>query len=257
MKQDDTLVVNDKQAMTALKKHGGNIVLVIVVVLAGFFGWQFYQKNYAKIDTVAADSYVAIANEQESLTLLAQNPDAKAQFDSEKDKLFAQIDTLVTAHGDSVYAWQALMTKAFYQAESEDYKNASETLIKATQVPLEDKGLLAISRLQLAEVQLANGDVEAALSTIGSDFPEAFESSRLEVLGDVYVAKKDNDNAKQAYEKAWALLSKRQENRALLKLKMQALGLEPADIEGKAAIVAQMPVDHAPNEALTVIQETP
>lgn len=236
----DELITNDKQAMTALKKHGGNIVTAILVVLAIFFGWQFYQKNYAKIDTAAADSYSNISAKLDNLALLTQNPEAKAQADSEKTALFAAIDALVSTHGDTVYAWQALMAKARYQADGDDYKGAIESLNKALAVKIADEGLLAISRLQLASVQLADNQADTALATIKQPFPASFEPSRLEIEGDILLAKKDNDGAKASYQKAWGLLAERHENRALLKLKMQALGLEPAEIEPKNQVVVDV-----------------
>lgn len=238
MKQDNGLVTNDKQAMAALKQHGGNIVTVILLVLAGFFGWQFYQKNYGRVDTVAADSYTAISNDSAALALAAENPDAQASS-TNKEQLFSKIDSLVAEHGDTVYAWQALMTKARHQADSDDYAGAAVTLKAASEVPIDDEGLLAISRLQLAAVELAAEQADTALATINGTFPESFEATRLEILGDIHVAKKDDAAAKAAYEKAWEILSGRQESRALLKLKMQSLGLEPADIERPAVVSEQ------------------
>ncbi len=239
MKKDEA-VTSDNQAMMALKQHGGNIVTVILLVLAVFFGWQFYQKNYAKIDTVAADSYTAISTGNDQLVLLAQNPQTATQAADAQKALFAQIDKLVAEHGETVYAWEALMIKARHQADGNDYKSAEQTLLQASGLPIADEGLLAISRLQLAQTQLATGDDAKALATIEGVFPESFEASRLEILGDIKVATKDNEAAKTAYQKAWELLSDRQENRALLSIKMQALGMTPSPID-VPAVVAQAP----------------
>lgn len=251
----DELIVNDKQAMSALKKHGGNIVWAIILVLASYFGWQFYQKNYAKIDTAGADSYTNISTKAENLAILTQNPDAKAQADSEKTALFADIDNLASQHGDTVYAWQGLMTKARLQADGDDYKGAIETLNKAIAVPIDDKGLLAISRLELAQVQLANGETDTALATIKGEFPISFEASRLEIEGDILLAKKDNDGAKAVYQKAWDLLAERHENRALLKLKMQSLGLTPSEITPKYQVVADSQSSAAAGQIGEIAQE--
>lgn len=224
----DPLITNDKQAMTALKQHGGNIVMVILVVLLGYFGWQYYQKNYAKIDTVAADKYTTISEQ-----VVAIDPADSTALQT----VFIDIDALVIAHPNSVYAWQALMTKARLQADNGDYQGAADSLQTANTMGLDDKGLLAMSRLQLAEVMLANGDNDGALAMVNDSYPDGFEPSRLEILGDIYVAKDDENNAKTAYNQAWELLAKRQENRALLSLKMQALGLTPTPIAPKAVVV--------------------
>lgn len=224
----DPLVTNDKQAWLALKEHGAKIVWVIVLVLLGYFGWQYYQKNYAKIDTVAADSYTAIAEQVATLNLTD---------DTATQSVFADIDALVLTHPNTVYAWQALMMKAGFEVDSGNYEQAIATLTKASNVGLDDKGLLAISQLQLARTQLAKGDIKAALETANATYPASFEASRLEVLGDIHVANNDIESAKAAYGTAWELLRARDENRALLGLKMQALGMtvEPID---KAQVVS-------------------
>lgn len=238
----DSLVVNDKQAMQALKQHGEKIVWVIVLVLVAFFGWQFYQKNYAKIDAVAADSYTAITERNDALNLALQNPDldaaAKANLAKEKETLYADIDKLVAAHGKTVYAWQALMIKARHQTDNEQYADATKTLEQAQTLELGDEGLTAITKLRLAQVLLASGDMDKALGLVNATLPKAFEPSRQELLGDIYVAKNDVNNAKQAYSAAWEALRERQESRSLLSLKMQSLGMTPVPIEPKSPVVA-------------------
>lgn len=237
------LVTNDKQAMRALKQHGNKIITVIALVLVAFFGWQFYQKNYAKIDTVAADKYTAVSQAHEALTLLAQNPDDAANADSAKQKLYADIDALVVAHPNTVYAWQALMIKARYQTDDEDLAGAIASLSQAAASKVEDDGLIAIAKLRYAQVALANKDTETAMRLANEPMPSAFEASRQELLGDIYVAQNEPDNAKKAYAQAWQHLAERHENRALLGLKMQALGMDVTPIEPKAQIIA------TPNQA--------
>lgn len=241
MKQDN-LVTNDKQAMQALKQHGGNIVTAILVVLAVFFGWQWYQKKYAKIDTQAADMYTAIGVKNEQLTAAKQNPnaDTKALVDS----LNQDIDKLVATHGKTVYAWQALMVQARNQADGGDYQAALATLQKAATMPIEDEGLKAITTLQIARVQLQNQDSKGALDTLNASLPEAFEASRQEILGDVYVTTNQADEAKAAYQKAWDILNARHENRSLLRLKMQALG-QNVPVIAEPQIVANTSVSAA------------
>lgn len=244
MTNNNDLVVNDKQAMNALKQHGGNIVTAILVVLFAFFGWQFYQKNYAKIDTTAADDYTTITERNEVLNLGLQKPDldeaSKANLAKEQKALYDEIDKLATTHSKTAYAWQALMVKAGHEVDANDYAKAIATLTQANHIGIEDKGLLAISRLQLAKVQLASGDKEAALATVNESYPESFEASRLEVLGDIELQRGNEEAAKTAYGSAWELLRKRAENRALLGLKMQSLGMTVEPIT-KPQIVAITP----------------
>lgn len=125
---------NTDNSMQALKKYGGNIVTVILLALAGYFGWTYWQNNHARVDTVAADQYADIQRLNEEVTLASQNPDLEAEaltaLADSRSKLNANIDTLVSTHGSSVYAWQALMIKARTQADNDDFKGATATLKK-------------------------------------------------------------------------------------------------------------------------------
>ncbi|WII94590.1 tetratricopeptide repeat protein [Moraxella haemolytica] len=238
----DELVVNDKQAMGALKKHGDKIVWAIILVLAGYFGWEYYQKNYAKIDTVAADMYTAIDERNNALKLAIQNPDlgkdAKASLAKDESVLFAEIDKLVAEHPNTVYAWQALMLKARHQADADKLSDAIETLEQAQKLKLDDVGLLALTELRLARVLLDNNEIDKALTIANKELPKAFEASRQEVLGDIYVTKNDFEQAKTAYLTAWEALRERQENRAVLSLKLQSLGVQVESITPKEPVIA-------------------
>lgn len=228
------LVTTDKQAMSALKQHGNKIVWAIIIALAGYFGWNFYQKNYAKIDTVAADSYTLISEKNEALA----NQTDKVALAKEQEALFADIDKLVAEHGKTAYAWQALMIKARHQSDGGHHGEAVTTLKQAEAINLDDAGLTAITKLRLGQSLLAAGNTDEALGIANGEFPKAFESSKQELLGDIYVQKNDIENAKKAYQVAWDGLSERGESRSLLSLKMQSLGMMPTPIAPKYQVVA-------------------
>lgn len=240
---DSTNQAQDKQSMSALKQHGSTILTIILVVLAAYFGWQYYQNNYGKIDTVAADAYTSISSRNDQMLAVAQNPQAddaaKKQLADDETKLFADIDALVKEHGDTAYAWQALMIKANHQVEKNELKSAIETLKQAVAIDLGDEGLISIAKIRLARTLLADGDVEQAAALANETMPTAFEPSRQELLGDIAVAKNDVEAAKTAYTAAWEALRTRQENRAVLSLKLQSLGVMVEPIAPKAAIVTE------------------
>ena len=234
---------NSDDSMQALKQHGGNIVTIILLALAGYFGWTYWQNNHARVDTVAADQYADIQLLNEQISLAAQNPDLEAEarvaLADNRTQLNSNIDDLVSAHGDSVYAWQALMTKSRLQVDNEDFKGATASLKQALAIELGDAGLKAITSLRYAQVLLASGEVEAALTEAKSDLPSSFEASQQELLGDIYQAQSNNEAAVKAYNNAWSLLSARNETRAVLALKMESLGIYPEPIESKATLIQQ------------------
>ncbi|WP_298739637.1 tetratricopeptide repeat protein [uncultured Psychrobacter sp.] len=234
---------NSDNSMQALKQYGGNIVTIILLALAGYFGWTYWQNNHARVDTVAADQYADIQLLNEQVSLAAQNPDleddALAALSESREQLSDDIDSLVSAHGDSVYAWQALMMKARMQVDNDDFTGAAASLKQALAIDLDDAGLKAITRLRYAQVLLANDELEAALSEAKSDVPISFEASQQELLGDIYQAQNDKEAAINAYNNAWNLISERNEERAVLALKMESLGIYPEPIKAQDSLIQQ------------------
>lgn len=221
----------DPQSMEKLKQAAGYIISAILLALAGYFGWTYFQNSGMKEDTVAADKYAAI--EKTNDELMGQ-PEGNADVSK---KLNADIDKLVAEHGNTVYAWQALMIKSRNAVDANDMKTATEALKKALEIDLKDPGLHSITQLRYATVLLADGNVDEALTQASKDVPVAFEASQQELLGDIYSAKKDKEKALRAYQNAWSLLSKRHEERPFLRLKLENLGINPEPIEPADQIV--------------------
>ncbi|WP_201617035.1 YfgM family protein [Psychrobacter urativorans] len=232
---------NADNSTQALKQYGSYIITAILLALAGYFGWTYWQDNHARVDTVAADQYADIQRLNEEVSLAAQNPDLEAEAQTAladgRAKLNKDIDALVSTHGGSVYAWQALMIKARGQVDSDDFKGATDSLKKALAIDLGDAGLSAVTRLRYAETLLASGDADAALAQANNDMPSSFEASQQELLGDIHLARNNKDAAIKSYSNAWELLRGRNETRAVLGLKMESLGIVPEAISEQASLV--------------------
>lgn len=241
---------NTDNSMQALKQYGSYIFTAILLALAGYFGWTYWQDNHARVDTVAADHYADIQRLNEEVSLAAQNPDLEAEaltaLAASRTQLNKDIDALVSTHGDSVYAWQALMIKARQQVDSDDFTGATESLKKALAIDLGDAGLSAITRLRYAETLLSAGDADAALAEANNDMPSSFEASQQELLGDIYLAQDNEDAAIKSYTNAWNLISKRQETRAVLALKMESLGIVPEPISEQASLIQAAAIPELP-----------
>ena len=250
---------NTDNSMQALKQYGSYIVTAILLALAAYFGWTYWQNNHARVDTVAADHYADIQRLNEEVSLASQNPDleaeAQASLAESRKQLDKDIDALVSTHGNSVYAWQALMIKARQQVDNDDFKGAGETFKKALAIDLGDAGLEAITRLRYAKTLLAAGDADAALAEANKDMPSSFEASQQELLGDIYLAQDNKDSAVKSYNNAWELLRNRQETRAVLALKMESLGIVPEPIAAPASLIQEPAVAAAPAQQPSMVED--
>lgn len=229
------LVNDEQQSLGALKQYGGYIVSAIMLVLAGYFGWSYWQKHGGNIDTAAANDFAKIQSDQNNIETLttqaASDTKAQAQLTTAQTNLDKDLGEFVAKHDNSVYTWQALMLQAKQQTDKNDLKAAAATLQKASQLTLKDDGLKAIAILRQAQVLLSDNQADAAQKRLQSPLPAAFEASKLEILGDIANQQGDKKAAATHYQKAWQLIEQRNQNnpnpqdRALLRIKMESLGL--------------------------------
>ena len=254
------LVNDEQQSLGALKQYGGYIVSAIMLVLAGYFGWSYWQKHGGNIDTAAANDFAKIQSDQNNIETLttqaATDPKAQAQLATAQTNLSKDLSEFVAKHDNSVYTWQALMLQAKQQTDNNDLKAAAATLQKASQLTLKDDGLKAIAILRQAQVLLSDNQADAAQKRLQSPLPAAFEASKLEILGDIANQRGDKKAAATHYQKAWQLIEQRNQNnpnpqdRALLRIKMESLGLSVKQPDLTGGVLAK------PTQAPTQAENT-
>ena len=254
------LVNDEQQSLGALKQYGGYIVSAIMLVLAGYFGWSYWQKHGGNIDTAAANDFAKIQSDQNNIETLttqaATDTKAQAQLATAQTNLGKDLGEFVAKHDNSVYTWQALMLQAKQQTDKNDLKAAAATLQKASQLTLKDDGLKAIAILRQAQVLLSDNQADAAQKRLQSPLPAAFEASKLEILGDIANQQGDKKAAATHYQKAWQLIEQRNQNnpnpqdRALLRIKMESLGLSVKQPDLTGGVLAK------PTQAPTQAENT-
>jgi predicted negative regulator of RcsB-dependent stress response len=123
------------------------------------------------------------------------------------------------------------MAKLAY--DKADYAHAERALKKVENSKLEDAGLVQLVKLRLAYAQLAQKKYDDALKTLAAVTDPAFKATADEALGDVYVAKNDIENAKKSYQSAWDALVERQQERQILQIKLESVGVlvDDPDVE--------------------------
>ena len=78
---------------------------------------------------------------------------------------------------------------------------------------------------------MAQDKFDAALKSLSAVTDPAFKATADEARGDVYVAKNDIENAKKAYMSAWDGLLERQQERQILQIKLESVGVLVDDPE--------------------------
>lgn len=236
--------LSDEQQAEKLKKvirdYGYTIVISVLLALTAYFGWQYWQQRQAANQATIAQAFdkVSELSQQLNMAVLSSDTDT-ATLETAEKSLTAGVQKLVQDYPNTMYAWQSLMLLAKYQTEQNKLTEAEKTLTQVSKVQLKDAGLQAIATLRLAQVLLANNKADNAISLLNTSLPTAFEASKQELLGDIYAQKNDKIAAKKAYELAWQRLEERQQDRAILRLKMESLGLNPQPIKQAELVKTQ------------------
>ena len=206
-----------------LQKYGSAMVTGVLIALIAFFGWQYWQKK------TLAENQIATAKVQQLMDdAKAANGDAKITA-----ALVATADKMVKDDPDSVQAIQAQIVMAKLAYDKNDYALAERELLKVQNSKLKDAGLLQVVKIKLADAQFAQKKYDEALKTLSTVDETAFKASSEELKGDIYVAKNDMENAKKSYQAAWNSVIERKQERQILQIKLESVGVlvEDPDLE--------------------------
>ncbi len=196
------------------KKNGSSLLIGIGSALAIVFGWQAWQKQQDQQRSAAATEFA---------NLLAAYSD---QADDSRAETVSYIATQLQGEfEDSAYAvYSTLILAQLQLVELKDASAALASLQWAHERAAGNPALELVVRSRLARAQLANGQLEDALTTVrGASNPGSFKALLAELEGDILMALGDQEAAAEAY------LQARQESRTgrngVLELKLADLGI--------------------------------
>lgn len=208
------------------KKYGSSIITGILIALIAFFGWEYWQKK------TLAESQMRTAKVQQLMDVAgtSSNGDAFAKLSDTADKIVKEAP-------DSVQAIQTQLVMAKLAYDKFDYAAAEKALQKVENSKVDDAGLVHVVKLRLAYAQLAQKKYDIALKTLDAVTDPAFKATADEARGDIYVAKNDIENAKKVYQSAWDALVDRKEERQILQIKLESVGVLVDDPEIERPII--------------------
>jgi predicted negative regulator of RcsB-dependent stress response len=194
-------------------RYGNLITWTLIAVLtavAGWNGWNYWQRQQA----------IQAAAMMEELDRVVQAQDMDRVQRVWADMQAHGAKTLQAQHAGLIVAQSAT------QAGQPDL--ARQALLAVVQNS-QDPALGAVARLRLASLELDQNNLDAAASLLSASFPPEFEALKSDRLGDLHALNGQADNARQAYQTAWALMSSDVEYRRIIEAKLNALGMNPND----------------------------
>lgn len=208
-------------AKSFFKKYGSAMISGVLIALIAFFGWGYWQKKTLAESQIATAKVQALIDEANAAN---KDPKILAVVSSSAEKI-------VKDNPDSVQAIQAQFVMAKVAYDQQDYVKAERELKKIENSKIDDEGLKQIIKVRLADAQLAQKKYDEALKTLSTVTAPSFKATAEEVRGDIYVAKNDIENAKKAYQSAWNDLIESKQERQILQIKLESVGVLVDDPE--------------------------
>jgi len=208
--------LNDEERLEAVKKwwqrNGATLVVVVVLTLGGWYGWQYWQGT--RQNQAEESSYVYMAM-LDALTLWEQDAS-----EENTTRTVAHAETLKKLGKNSLYAVYGAMTVAKLAVAEGDYANAAAELQWALE-DTDDAAMQALIRLRLAKVEFARDNSQQALDLLNQTPPESFAALYEELKGDIFAAQGKRESAGNAYKMALEKLNDSDARaQALLELKL-------------------------------------
>lgn len=215
--------ITEEEQIETLKRwwaeNGTGIVTGVVLALAGYFGYQWWQTSERDKAEAASNLYQSFV---EAVSANEGQPDNK-QLTTAK----SVARQLKDEFGKRIYASQAALRLASIAAKDNDLQAAAKQLQWVLDNASEPSMELLAKR-RLAEVKAARGEPDEALALLEGEVPPAFAALYAETRGDILLQKGDESGAHSAYQQALAQLLPDQANSARL-LRMKAESLAPAE----------------------------
>ena len=184
------------------------VLIVVMLALAGWNGYNYWQRSQAAQAAVMYD---------EMGKSLAGGDVAKAErtFNDMKDR-----------YARASYTQQAGLALAKMAADA-GKADVAKVALQWVADKSGDEGYAAIASLRLANIYLDAKQYPEALKALDAAKGDAFVALAADRRGDVLLLQGQRDAAKAAYLTAFKAFDERSEYRRLVRVKLNALGVEP------------------------------
>lgn len=193
-------------------KNGTWVTRVIFAVLVTYAAWQGYQSYMNSKATDASSAYQALV----ATSLLDVNA-------ASAEKILSTAQQIEKDFAMTPYAGRAALfaARALHEAKQND---AAQKQLAWAQTEAKEPAIRNMAAIELAGLQIESNALDAAQKTLLAINDVGFDGLKNMLLGDIYLANKKENEAKQAYGKAIKTLDPEGKLFYLTQQKLDALG---------------------------------
>lgn len=170
-----------------LHRYWGVIVALVVVVLIAVGGWYFYQSRLSSKTLEASAAY------QKTLVQYAKDDHSKPEILEQFAKTY-QGARSYPQFAQLLYVQKLVQQKNYSKAE-----NILKEVVKAADEPVK-----SLAQIRLARIQAQLKQYDDALASLKQVNEKVFKGVVASLQGDIWVAKGNLDEARNAYRQALA-----------------------------------------------------
>ncbi len=201
------------------KQYGNLVTWVLVLALAAYVGWNRWEAYQRGQGEKAATLY-------DEVDRAAQAGDAERA-----GRVFADMKE---RYPRTVFAQQAGLAVAKVEAAKGQLDAARASLVWVAEHGGDDD-VRSVARLRLAGMLLDEKKYDEALKQLDGVDGAAFAALAADRRGDVLFVQGKREEAKAAYQKAWAAMDPKVEYRRVVEAKLDVLGAAPAASAAEAS----------------------
>lgn len=204
----------DQEQIEAIKgwwsQNGNWVIGGFIVFILAYVGYLWYQSSAENHRFDASATY-----DELMLNLNSESPDP--------EKRKALVETLKTDYADLGYGAMAALIEAKAAVDEKDYSTALKELNWAESHG--EKSLMPVILYRKAQVQYAQDELDAAISTLNSISGNGHQAVSMELKGDILLAQGKRDEARTAYQDALDRAGDESVNNPYLQIKLDDLSI--------------------------------
>ena len=193
-------------------KNGKMAIRLVLVAIVAYAAWQGYQSWMNSKATAASTAYQTLVS-----TSLLDVDDKKAEQIS-KDAQALQNDFSMTPYAGRAALFAA---RALHQAKQNE---AAEKQLHWALAEAKEPAIREMAAIEIAGLQIEHNALDDAKKTLEAINDKGFDGLKNTMLGDIYIAKKQEKEAKEAYLQALKGLDPEGKLFYLTQQKLDALG---------------------------------